>query len=296
MCLIDLCHAIWRQRRLVTGLTIVCVVVAVALSYAVAPVYRADVLLSPVVREGAENVPSLVRQYAGLLGARAGGPSGLGRSELVAVLGARDLTCRFIRSERLMPILYADQWDPESESWSSPAGADTPTIQQACDLFSRGVRGIFEDRETGLVTLSVEWTEPELAAEWANGLVREANEYLREDAIEEGKRSIEFLNEELQRTAVSEVRAAIFSLMERQMQQIMLANVQEDYGYRVLDPAVTPERRVRPNRRLIALASFVVGAVASMGLAVLIDTRRGSWNQQTLPRNGSSKADPDGPA
>ena len=43
----------------------------------------------------------------------------------------------------------------------------------------------------------------------------------------------------------------------------MLANVRQEYAFRVIDPATAPEKRSWPNRTLLALlgafAGFVVG-------------------------------------
>jgi len=50
------------------------------------------------------------------------------------------------------------------------------------------------DPKTGLVTLSITWNDPNIAAKWANGLVRMANDYLRDQAIEESERNIAYLD------------------------------------------------------------------------------------------------------
>ena len=51
--------------------------------------------------------------------------------------------------------------------------------------------------KTGLVTLSLEWTDPELIAQWANNLVMRLNDHQREFAVSEAQRSIEYLNQQL---------------------------------------------------------------------------------------------------
>ena len=56
----------------------------------------------------------------------------------------------------------------------------------------------------------------------------------------------------------------------------MLAKVRDDYAFRVIDPAVTPEegRFVRPKRLLLLAAGIVFGAFLCV-FAVLL---RASWS------------------
>ena len=42
-----------------------------------------------------------------------------------------------------------------------------------------------EDKKSGLITLSITWKDPQVAANWANDLVKQLNEQLREQAIDE---------------------------------------------------------------------------------------------------------------
>jgi len=57
--------------------------------------------------------------------------------------------------------------------------------------------------------------------------------------------------------------------MESELQTSMLASVQQDYGFRVIDPAVVPNRRSSPNRPLIAITGLVVGLALGVLLAIV---------------------------
>ncbi|MND03148.1 hypothetical protein D3C83_228340 [compost metagenome] len=52
------------------------------------------------------------------------------------------------------------------------------------------------------------------------------------------------------------------------MKNSMLANVRQEYAFRVIDPAKIPEERQWPNRVLIALLGFCAGLVAGTFTAV----------------------------
>ena len=51
----------------------------------------------------------------------------------------------------------------------------------------------------------------------------------------------------------------IYNLIEEQTKNIMLANVREEYAFKIVDPAIVPEIRVRPARRKIAIMGLLVG-------------------------------------
>ena len=55
------------------------------------------------------------------------------------------------------------------------------------------------------------------------------------------------------------MRAVLYNLLESEKQKAMLANVNEDFALEVIDPAVAPESRAKPNRKLIVVLGVVCG-------------------------------------
>jgi uncharacterized protein involved in exopolysaccharide biosynthesis len=151
--------------------------------------------------------------------------------------------------------------------------------------FNEKVRFVFEDRRTGLVTLRIEWYEPEVAAAWANEFVAAANEAARRRAIEEAERTLKYLYDELAKTSVVGIQEGIYSLIETQINTIAVANVQSEYALRVVDPAVAsdPDRFVRPIRPLV----IALGALVGFSLGVLfVLVRRGPAPPREAGRGG----------
>jgi uncharacterized protein involved in exopolysaccharide biosynthesis len=131
------------------------------------------------------------------------------------------------------------------------------------------VRRVTEDRRTGIVTLTILWSDPEVAAQWATYLVERANEDLRQRAILEAEESIAYLNKELVKTSVVEIRQAIYKLLEIKINSIMLANVQKEYAFRVIDPAAAPDEKdiAWPLRPLFSVAGLVLGGLIGLAWA-----------------------------
>ncbi len=123
---------------------------------------------------------------------------------------------------------------------------------------------------TQLVTLTVEWRDPVVAADWANTLVDRVNHNLSTRAVSEAEKSVSYLNQELEKTSVVGLRQAIYNLIETQIGNIMSANVNEEYAFRVIDPAAPPDLDdyVWPRPALTLATGFILGV--SLGLAIVI--------------------------
>lgn len=183
------------------------------------------------------------------------------KQEAIALLRSRYFIEQFIEEENLLPVLFADRWDAATQSWQQSFMKKVPTLGMGFYEFDRGIRRIGEDRSTGLVVLTIDWRDRYQAAEWARKLVARVNEHMRLRAIEEAQRSIQYLERERDRTGVVEVQQAIYRLIEDQIKTIMLANVREEFAFRIIDPGVIPDDDdfIRPKRVLIIVLGFVLG-------------------------------------
>ncbi len=273
------------RRWWIPALTVmVCAGLAVFYAINAPRVYRAETLLVPTAEErvglGGGDLARFASQFSGLssLVGLAGGSTGSGKEIAMATLTSRGFQARLVDELGLMRVFFEDRWDPESRSFQPSWTGAVPTVDDAIKYFNEQVFSVSEDRKTGLLRLRIEWYDRKIAAEWANEIVRRINESMRAQASAEAKRSIEFLEAELKRTNNLEVQRSIYSLMEAQVNRIMLANVREQYAFRVLDFAVPPSERnsVRPRKVRIVLIGLMVGIGLGVGLILLFEI--------TLPR------------
>lgn len=241
-----------------TGLT---AVVCALTSFYLTPIYRSKVLLAPIAEQaGSMRSASLLGPYAELLSMAGGADLGGDRKkEALALLRAQRITMDFIAEQDVLPVLFQSRWDSATGRWK-PGRA--PTLADAFHLFDGKVRSVSEDKRTGLITLTVDWKDRELSAKWAMDFVAYVDRRMRERAIHEAKKNVDYLNAELAKTSVVELRQVVYRLIESQIQTSMLANVSDYYAFRVIDPAVTPDDGafVRPKRALLTLFGAAIGA------------------------------------
>jgi hypothetical protein len=123
------------------------------------------------------------------------GSNGGHKEENLATLDSVGFAREFILTQNLMPILFSARRDLKASGWRQ--GKNPPSVEAAVAKFTNNVRFITEDRNTGLVRVTVEWDSAQLAARWANSMVETVNERLRTEATRSADRSIEYLNKEL---------------------------------------------------------------------------------------------------
>jgi LPS O-antigen subunit length determinant protein (WzzB/FepE family) len=92
---------------------------------------------------------------------------------------------------------------------------------------------------------------------------------MRDWEINEAKRSVFFLEKKLEDTVSVDMRTMFFRLIQKQTETIMLANVKEDYLFRVVDPAIIPEIKSSPNRAVICILGTLFGGFISVLFVLL---------------------------
>ena len=216
----------------------------------------------------------------------------VGRSdteEALAVLRSRQFIDRFIEDHGLLPILYSSSWDPATATWR--VGVRPPTAAKAHKAFLR-MTAVEVDRDSGLMTLRVDWKDGEQAALWANSLIQQLNEEMRARAIEQAGAMLAYLEAELVKTSVVEMRAAINSLIEAQVKQRMLANVTREYAFRVVDPAMPPDidEPIKPRKRVMVAIGAVVGVGLGLVLTFFLAYAAGDFSRNALARSRAMSA------
>jgi uncharacterized protein involved in exopolysaccharide biosynthesis len=262
--LLALWSIVWSRKYLVIASSFVCALIAVVLALTATEMYRADTVLTEAQSEGMGSGSGLMTQLGGLAGLAGISLGELGGShESKALLKSRRLVEEFIKRENLLPQLFPH-----------PNAQRPPTVWFAVEYFRREVLSIREDNRNFVTTVSVRWTDPAVAAAWSNGLVRLANELMRDKAMQEAKRNITYLNAQVAQTDVVEVKRVMYSLVESETKKLMLANARADYAFAIVDPAVTPELRVSPKRTLMVILGATLGGILGLLAAFVLHALR----------------------
>jgi uncharacterized protein involved in exopolysaccharide biosynthesis len=266
---------------LIAALSLVFALLALVYCLNAAKWYRAQVLMAAVQPDmGTTNLGSAgggLGGIAALAGIDLSGSDGF-KKESLAKFSSRAFTYRFLTEEGLIPILFSPNWDAQNQRWKSTDPNQQPTLEKAYQMFNGRVRMVSEDRRNGLIKVTVDWTDPLLAKDWANKLVARYNADARDLARDESQRSLEYLNRELARTEIVELRQTISGLIESETRKAMLATVREQYAFKIIDPAFVPGKEgiVWPRRVVLVAVALVAGALLGALLALALGSRQAS--------------------
>lgn len=255
----DVWDILWGGKWIVIALTTLFLFGAIVYALSATEIYRSEALLAPAEEKSTPTIGGL----AALAGVSVGGA---GSAEALAVLKSRQFLHSFIEQHNLMPLLFHDRWNAERGEWILGRGEEAPDIRAGVNYFREKILHVRESRETGLVTVGVEWTDPEIAAEWVSNLIRRLNDRLRERALQEAERNVAYLRSEVAKTNTVALQQSIGRLLESEMQKLMLARGNEEFAFNVLDPAVPPTKRSWPKRSLIVGIGTVVGGMLGVFL------------------------------
>jgi uncharacterized protein involved in exopolysaccharide biosynthesis len=265
-----LLQRMWRYRIVIAVCGLAGGLIAVALALTTDPVFRAEVVVTEASETGMGSPGSLAAQLGGLAslaGVNIGQANDEGQTAQ-AVLESRRVAEEFIRRHSLLPELSKR--------------AKNPTLWKAVTRFKQSIVSIRKDARRGTTTVGVEWNDPGVAARWANGYVALTNELVRDRALAEANRNIAYLNEQIQKTDVVELRKVMFNLVETETKKLMLANGRIEYAFQTVDPAVAPEVRIRPKRTLMVIIGGMLGGALGVAIALIhsgVNRRRRTASQ-----------------
>lgn len=274
--LIDLWNIVWKRKW--PWLTFGPLFGIVGIFYALIQpeIFRGEATLVPNSEEqGGGGLAALAGQFGGLASMAGINVGGGGSTETaIATLKSRQFLMPFIETETAQKAIFPDEWDEGTNSWTVANERrkedNRPTKLETYERFTQECLNVSEDKKTGIVTLAVELQDPQLAAKWANDLADRLNAHLREQAMQEAQKNLAYLNKQISQTRVLEIKESLYGLIESQTKNAMLANAKEDYAFKVIDPAVIPEERVRPKRALIVVASGLLGGFFGLFLCFVL--------------------------
>ncbi len=268
----EIIEAFWRHKMLGLVLILGSTAAVGLTAFLVPKEYEASTTIEPTSEKSDSNqsgsLGSIGSNLAALAGLSAG--SDQKKTESVAVLQSATLSAKYIQDNNLMPILFAKRWDAVHSRWKVTDPDRMPTLWKANEYFRKSVRSVTTDSKTGLVTLTVTWTDPAVATVWANGLVQLANSFQRNAAIAESERDIAYLTAEAAKTDVLGIKQSIYSLLEREYNKAMLAKGNYEYAFKIIDRAIAPERPSYPNKLVWTLVAFFTSLSFYMFVAFCI--------------------------
>lgn len=287
----ELFRFLWAEKWLIGGVTAVAAVISVVVSLMMTEIYRAHSVLVAADTDQNSGMMAQLGGAAALLGVNLNGGGSERINAAIATLRSHQFITHFIEQNNLLVPLFASSWDKRGQrsdidetiydqvsgEWLREGGQ--PSALEAYRAFSEILTVTGPDRNTGIVTVAISWHNPEEAAAWVNKLVQELNHEIRSRDVREANNAISFLRKQLESTQLVDMQQVFYQLIESQTRVTMLADVRNEYVFRVIDPAVIPDRKSEPRRVAVVIIGTMIGSMLALFLLFLKRLYKGALKE-----------------
>lgn len=277
----------WNKKLLIFGLSTFFATMSVLYALSLPNLYTSSTILAPTSQE--QSLISQVGEFsalASITGINLPDTSDTKTKEAIKRIKSFDFFTNhflpYIKLENLMAIdkwipntntlLYdLDLYDPKLKKWTREVDypkSIEPSAQEAYESY-QDLLNIEIDLETGFVTLSIEFLSPVLAKRWLEIIVNNINESMRELDRINAQNSISFLKESTKLTNLQSIRDVISSLLEAQMQTLMLTSSNKAYIFKTIDSPIIAEKKSGPSRARICIFFSVLGGFFSLFIVII---------------------------
>lgn len=143
-----------------------------------------------------------------------------------------------------------------------------PTSWELFERFSE-MLSVSQDKASGLVSVSVEYYSPHIAKKWVDLYISAINEHMQTRQVSKVSSNISYLEEQIERTPIAEMREVFYTIIEEQTKNQMVAAASPDYAFVAVSPSMVPEEKSQPKRALICIFGTVFGALFSVLVSLM---------------------------
>ena len=288
-----LVNLVWKHRRLLALCTVGAAALSLVFALLAPPLYKASISLYPAMERFQDS--SELRELA---------------SNVLITKGIRSEVGyhipEVVRSRRITRRVVTSKWETDKHDkpvdlvtfWRTRGKTRSRRTESAIHRMASRV-STHVNKESGLTTISVLMSEPQLAADIANFIGDAVTEYVQEQQLDLTRRSRGFIEERLRTVreelgqaeeALKEFRVQnriiadspelqlesarlqrnvtlkqeVYITLQQQRELAMIEEVRRMPVINVLDKAEKPTSRVRPRTKLIVLSSVLGGFFAAL--------------------------------
>jgi uncharacterized protein involved in exopolysaccharide biosynthesis len=272
----DLVRLLWKRKWWVAAVVGGFALAGLLYALVATPRYQAEVVVMPVGKSPLSGSLGQLGGLASLAGISI--DSGDSTQGPLAVLKSKALAREFIEKHGLVEELARSA--KPLIALPGGKGADAPDIRDALTFFDEKIRRISEDRKSGLIMLDVTWSDGRVAADWANELIANVNGKLRAQAEAEAEKNVSYLQREIAGTSVPSLQQSLSKILEGEMQKLLLAKGNDQFAFKVIDPAMAPRLATFPKKTLIVIGSTLLGLILAVILVILLESFAGTASSE----------------
>ena len=286
----ELFGVLWAGKVKIIAITAMFAVASVIYALSVPNQYKATALLAPAQSDGGGLSGALgqLGGLASLAGVSLGGGES-GEAQIAQeIMKSWSYIEGFIADNNIAVEVYAaegwnkssntlaiedDIYDTTQQSWlvedDDTGELRPPTSWELFEVFQEKL-SVSEDKKSGLVSVSIEYYSPQVAKQWVDMYIESINRFMQQRQIDKVTRNINYLQEQIEKTAIAEMQEVFYTIIEEQTKNKMLAEASPDYVFVAVGPSMVPELKSQPKRALICILGTLLGGMLSVLLVLIM--------------------------
>jgi LPS O-antigen subunit length determinant protein (WzzB/FepE family) len=283
----ELFMVLWAGKIKIVAITAVFAAASVIYALSVPNQYKATALLAPA-QSGDGGLSGALGQLGGLAslaGVSIGGGESSESQIAQEIMKSWSFVEGFIAKNDLAVEVYAaegwskgsnelqinqDVYDSEGSEWLIEDDSGLVGPPSSWELFKAFLErvAVAEDKKSGLVSVSIEYYSPQIAKQWLDVYISAINKHMQARQVEKVSNNISYLEAQIEKTAIAEMREVFYTIIEEQTKNKMVAEASPDYAFVAVSPSMVPEEKSQPKRALICILGTLLGGMLSVLLVL----------------------------
>jgi uncharacterized protein involved in exopolysaccharide biosynthesis len=253
--LLDYFRVIWKNKIWIALIVVVVVATTVVVSLLMTPIYQSRAVISPATTK-----PNDLTGGASAIALQFGiaTPASSNMSEIANLLRSNILREKVLIKYNLFPVLFSGKpikWKSDDEKmWAGIRFLETAVK----------VNPVQKDN---IIQITADFRDPKVARDLVSYVLVELIEHMSSEAKRVAETNKKYLESQLDKTADPFIKTKVYSLIAQQIETSMMAEVKENFAFKIIDPPRAPDKRIKPKRTQMALIAFTVSLFLGIFLA-----------------------------
>ncbi len=288
-----------QKKSIALGVAII-IIATLIQAFTLPNIYRSDAIYE-VVGSGSTSSHSKksgLTSIAGAVGVSLGGGETNKGDIIVETIRSKTFLRHLLTLEDILPSLIAAEYynqeskeiDFDDSMYSRKDSAwegKPPTIHDAYKIYSRQL-AVYQDQGDNFIYISFDHVSPYFAEEFISLIIEQVNLKLRSKSLDEANAALSFLESQLSSTFLLEMRASIASLIQKQLEKKMLADVSKDFALTPIELPFVEQEKDSPSRLLMLIWSSLSALVILSMIAFFWEANKSSLVSADLKKINNS--------
>ena len=264
----DFISYVWSKKRYVSIRLGLVSIAAVIFSLYLPNIYISSAKLTPMQDDGisSSSIASVFGQLPGLGGINVNSGSASTREIAVISLKSYKFFETLYPNDKFLSNLIAvdgfndegttfdkDLYDPVTSKWTDKK----PHPQDAYDKYLKALN-ITEDAFKPVLSISFISLSPNAAQEMTSFVLREIDTYIKIQDIEQSKKAISYLRNEVAKSVMPDVRETLSRMITQYMGKLVTSEKSDQYVFNIIDAPYVPIEKYKPSRAIICITVFII--------------------------------------